>query len=36
MPFAVRCRDCQETCEQQRGRDRIQLHRAPSVLGSRW
>ena len=36
MPFAVRCRDCEETCEHERGRDRIQFHRAPSVLGSRW
>jgi DnaK suppressor protein len=36
MPFAVRCRDCEETCEHERGRDRVQCHRAPSVLGSRW
>ena len=35
MPFAVRCRDCEETCEHERRRDRIQLQRVSSMLGSR-
>ena len=30
MPFAVRCRDCEETCEHDRRRDRFQLQRLPS------
>ena len=35
MPFAVRCRDCEETREDERHRERVQLRRAPSGLGSR-
>ena len=34
MPFAVRCRDCEETCEHERRRDRIPLQRLPSGLGA--
>jgi DnaK suppressor protein len=33
MPFAVRCRHCEETCEHERRRESIQLQRVPSVLG---
>jgi DnaK suppressor protein len=36
MPFAVRCRTCQETCEEERHRGRVQLARVPSELGSRY
>ena len=35
MPFAVRCRECEEACEHERRRDRIQLQRVSSDLGSR-
>jgi DnaK suppressor protein len=35
MPFAVRCRDCEEAREDEQHRQRVQLHRLPSVLGSR-
>ena len=35
LPFAVRCRDCEETCEEERHRDRVQLQREPLGLGSR-
>jgi DnaK suppressor protein len=36
MPFAVRCRDCEETREDSRHRQRVQLRRVPSGLGSRF
>ena len=36
MPFAVRCRHCEETCEHERRRARIPSQRAFSVLGSRY
>jgi DnaK suppressor protein len=35
MPFAVRCRDCEERREDEH-RERVQLHRVPSGLGSRY
>ena len=35
MPSAVRCRDCEEEREDEQHRHRVQLHRMPSVLGSR-
>ena len=35
LPFAVRCRDCEETREDEQRRQRVQLQRAPSGLGSR-
>jgi DnaK suppressor protein len=35
MPFAVRCRDCEEAREGEQHRQRVQSHRLPSVLGSR-
>jgi RNA polymerase-binding transcription factor len=35
MPFAVRCRDCEETREDGEHRERVQLRRLPSGLGSR-
>ena len=35
IPVAVRCRDCEETCEEGRHRDRVQLQREPLGLGSR-
>ena len=36
MPFAVRCRDCEETREGDQHRDCVQLQRVPSGLGSRY
>jgi DnaK suppressor protein len=36
MPFAVRCRDCEETCEYERRRDRIPSQRVSPGLGSRY
>ena len=36
MPFAVRCRHCEETFEHERRRDCINLQRVPSALGSRY
>jgi DnaK suppressor protein len=35
MPFAVRCRDCERTREDERHRERVRLQRAPSGHGSR-
>ncbi len=35
MPFAVRCRHCEESCEHERRRERIQLQPVSSMLGSR-
>ena len=35
MPLAVRCRECQETRENEQHRDRIQLQRGLSGLGAR-
>jgi DnaK suppressor protein len=35
MPFAVRCRECQERRESEQHRDRVQLQRALSGLGAR-
>jgi DnaK suppressor protein len=35
MPFAVRCRECQESRENEQHRDRIQLRRGLSGLGAR-
>jgi len=35
MPFAVRCRDCEDTREDEEHRERVQLRRLPSGLGSR-
>src|SRR5688572_11172554 len=35
MPFAVRCRDCEETREHAEHRERVQLQRVPSGLGFR-
>jgi DnaK suppressor protein len=34
MPFAVRCRDCERTREDERHRQRVRLQRAPSGHGS--
>jgi DnaK suppressor protein len=36
MPFAVRCRDCEETRECEQYRERVPLSRASSGLGSRY
>ena len=36
MPFAVRCRGCEETCEHERRHDRIPSQRVSPVLGSRY
>lgn len=36
LPFAVRCRDCEETREDEHHRERVQLQRVPSGLGSRY
>ena len=36
MPFAVRCRDCQETREDEQHRERVQFPRAPSGSGPRY
>ena len=36
MPFAVRCRDCEERWENQQHSERVQLQRGPSALGSRY
>jgi DnaK suppressor protein len=36
MPFAVRCRDCEETHEDEQHRERVQLQRVPSGLGARF
>ena len=36
MPFAVRCRDCQERRETDQHRDRVQLQRGLSGLGARY
>lgn len=35
MPFAVRCRECQESRENEQHRDRLQLPERPSSLGAR-
>ena len=35
MPFAVRCRDCQEARENAEHRERVPLQRVPSGLGFR-
>jgi DnaK suppressor protein len=36
MPFAVRCRDCEETHEDEQHRERVQLQRVPTGLGARF
>ena len=36
MPFAVRCRDCQETRDDDQHRERVQWQRVPSELASRY
>ena len=36
LPFAVCCRDCEETRERERPRKRVPLLRVPSGLGSRY
>jgi DnaK suppressor protein len=36
MPFAVRCRECEETREDQLHRERIHMQQSPSALGSRY
>jgi DnaK suppressor protein len=36
LPFAVSCRDCEETRERERPRKRVPLLRVPSGLGSRY
>src|SRR5262249_27180137 len=36
MPFAVRCKDCEELREYTERRDRSQLQRLASALGSRF
>lgn len=36
MPFAVRCRHCEEARENEQLRQRIQMQQLPSVLGSRY
>jgi DnaK suppressor protein len=35
MPFAVRCRDCAETLENEQHRARVHLQRSPSEFDSR-
>ena len=35
MPFAVRCRDCEQTLEDERRRERVPVQRAPSGVDSR-
>ena len=35
MPFAVRCRECQESRESEQHRDRVRLHEGLSPLGAR-
>jgi hypothetical protein len=34
MPFAVRCRECQESRENEQHRDRVQLQRGLSGVGA--
>ena len=36
MPFAVRCRECEEEREDEQHRERIHLQLLPSALGSRY
>jgi DnaK suppressor protein len=36
MPFAVRCRHCEEAREDEQLRQRIQMQQLPSALGSRY
>jgi DnaK suppressor protein len=36
MPFAVRCRECEEAREDEQRRERIHLQQLPSALGSRY
>jgi DnaK suppressor protein len=36
MPFAVRCRDCEDTREHEQHREHVQLQRVPSGLDSRY
>lgn len=36
MPFAVRCRVCQETHEDEQRHERVQFERVPSGFGSRY
>ena len=36
MPFAVRCRECEEAREDEQQRERIHLQQLPSALGSRY
>ena len=36
MPFAVRCRECEEARENEQYRQRIDLQQLPSALGSRY
>jgi len=36
MPFAVRCRDCAGTLEDEQQRERVQSQRSPSGFGSRY
>jgi DnaK suppressor protein len=36
LPFAVRCRDCQERRENEQHRNRVQLQRGLSGLGARY
>jgi DnaK suppressor protein len=36
MPFAVRCRECEEAREDEQHRERIHLQQLPSALGSRY
>ena len=33
MPFAVRCRDCEEAREDDQRSERVQLHRVPAAFG---
>ena len=36
MPFAVRCRECEETREDEEHRERIHLQQLPAALSSRY
>ena len=36
MPFAVRCRECEEAREDEQHRERIHMQQSPSALGSRY
>jgi RNA polymerase-binding transcription factor DksA len=36
MPFAVRCRECEEARENEQHRERIHLQQLPSALDSRY